>query len=233
MPVDHLLSSLAADRKHQSIAVILSGTGSDGVDGCKLIKEAGGITFAQTEDTAKYSGMPQGAIDAGCVDFALPPKEIAEKLVQISAHPYISKSTDFEETGEYSKGDLNACFDVVSARTGVALFHQYKTTTLQRRVHRRMSLNKINSIKEYLRYLKETPGEAEQLYRDVLITVTNFFRDPDAFEALKKHVFSSLLSEADHRSEFRIWVPGCATGEGGLIRSQWPSRNLSQRRLPG
>ena len=212
MPVDHLLASLAAERKHQSIAVILSGTGSDGVDGCKLIKEAGGITFAQTEDSAKYSGMSQGAIDAGCVDFVLSPKEIAKKLIQIAAHPYISKSIAFEETGEYSQDDLNACFDVVSARTGVAL-SQYKTTTLRRRVHRRMSLNKISSIKEYLRYLKETPEEAERLYRDVLITVTNFFREPDAFEALKKHVFRSLTSETDHRSEFRIWVPGCATGE--------------------
>lgn len=212
MPVDRLFSSLAGDRKDRSIAVILSGTGSDGIEGCKMIKEAGGITFAQSESSAKYSGMPKGAIDAGCVDFALSPSEIAARLVQIASLPYLSYGFEEEPAGLYSESDVNACFDIVSASTGVD-FSQYKTSTLQRRIRRRMGLNKIDDIRDYIRYLKQTPGEAEQLYRDVLITVTSFFREPETFEALKTTVFGPLLIPAEKKRELRIWVPGCATGE--------------------
>jgi two-component system, chemotaxis family, CheB/CheR fusion protein len=212
LPVDRFLSSLAAERQHRAIAVILSGTASDGAEGCKVIKEAGGITFAQTEASAKYSGMPQSAVDAGCVDFVLSPKEIAEKLVQIGAHPYVSTDMSPEEAVSYDYGDLGEVLNVVSDKTGFD-FSQYKPTTLQRRIRRRMALHKLSDLKDYLRYVKETPNEAEDLYRDVLITVTDFFRDPDAFEVLKKNVFGPLLAERDPQSDLRIWVPGCATGE--------------------
>jgi len=211
LPVDQFLCSLAADRQHRSIGVILSGTASDGVEGCKVIKEAGGITFAQTEASAKYSGMPQSAVDAGCVDFVLSPKEIAEKLVQIGTHPYVSNDAGDEEPGVYDAG-LNAVLDIISAQMGID-FSQYKPTTLQRRIQRRMALHKFSDVKDYVRYVKETPKEAEDLYRDILITVTNFFRDPDAFESLTKNVFVPLFAERDLRSDLRIWVPGCATGE--------------------
>lgn len=211
MPVDRLLASLASDVKNQAISVILSGMGNDGTDGCKLIKEAGGITFAQAEEPSRYSGMPQGAIDAGCVDFVLSPKKIAEKLIQFARHPYLLENAEARHATAYSEDDLNACFKIVSAKTGVD-FSQYKTTTLQRRIHRRMSINKIGTIKEYVEFLRSTPGEAEQLYHDVLITVTNFFREPDAFEVLQKRAFAPLLAQAEN-SELRFWVPGCATGE--------------------
>ena len=212
LPVDRFLCSLAAERQHRSIAVILSGTASDGVEGCRVIKEAGGITFAQTEASAKYSGMPQSAIDAGCVDFVLPPKEIAEKLVQIGAHPYVSTDMSPEESASYDHGELGEVLHIVSEKTGLD-FSQYKPTTLQRRIQRRMALHKFSDLKDYLRYVKETPNEAEDLYRDVLITVTDFFRDASAFEVLKKNVFGPLLAERDFQSDLRIWVPGCATGE--------------------
>ena len=212
LPVDRFLSSLAAERQHRSIAVILSGTASDGVEGCRVIKAVGGITFAQTAGSAKYSGMPQSAVDAGCVDFVLSPKEIAEKLVQIGAHPYVSADMSPEESARYDHGDLGEVLHVVSDRTGID-FSQYKSTTLRRRILRRMALHKFSDLRDYLRYLKETPKEAEELYRDILITVTDFFRDRPAFEMLKKNVFGPLLGERDSQSDLRIWVPGCATGE--------------------
>ena len=212
LPVDRFLSSLAAERQHRSIAVILSGTASDGVEGCRVIKAVGGITFAQTASSAKYSGMPQSAVDAGCVDFVLSPGEIAEKLVQIGAHPYVSSNISPEESAPYDPGDLREVLHVVSDKTGLD-FSQYKSTTLGRRISRRMALHKFSDLKDYLHYLKETPNEPEELYRDILITVTDFFRDPSAFETLKKNVFGPLLAEEDPRSDLRIWVPGCATGE--------------------
>lgn len=212
LPVDRFLCSLAAESQHRSIAVILSGTASDGVEGCRLIREAGGITFAQTEASAKYSGMPRSAIDAGCVDFVLPPKEIAAKLVQIGAHSYVSTDMSPEESASYDHDELGEVLHIVSEKTGVD-FSQYKPTTLQRRIQRRMALHKFSDLKDYLSYVKETPNEAQDLYRDVLITVTDFFRDAPAFQVLKKNVFSPLLAERDPQSDLRIWVPGCATGE--------------------
>lgn len=212
LPVDRFLISLAAERQHRSIAVILSGTASDGVEGCRAIKAAGGITFAQTASSAKYSGMPQSAVDAGCVDFVLSAREIAEKLVQIGAHPYVSSDISPEESAPHDPDDLREVLHVVSDKTGLD-FSQYKPTTLQRRIQRRMALHKFSDLRDYLRYLKETPNEAENLYRDVLITVTDFFRDPPAFEVLKKNVFGPLLAERNSQCDLRIWVPGCATGE--------------------
>ena len=212
LPVNQFLSSLATDRQHQSIAVILSGTASDGVEGCRAIKEAGGITFAQTETSARYSDMPQSAVGAGLIDFVLSPQEIAEKLVQIGAHPYVSTDLSGEEPSRYDRADLNELLDIVSAKTGID-FSQYKPSTLQRRIQRRMVLHKFSDLKDYVRYVKETADEAEHLYRDILITVTDFFRDSDAFEALKQNVFGPLIAERDPQSDLRIWVPGCATGE--------------------
>ena len=232
LPVDQFFCSLAADRQHRSIGVILSGTSSDGVEGCKVIKEAGGITFAQTEASAKYWGMPQSAVDAGCVDFVLSPKEIAEKLVQIGAHPYVSNDAGQEEFGEHDAG-LNAVLDIVSAQMGID-FSQYKPTTLQRRIQRRMALHKFKDVEDYVRYVKETPKEGEDLYRDILITVTNFFRDPEAFESLTKNVFVPLFADRDLRSDLRIWVPGCATGEEAYSIAIALTEYLSQetRKMP-
>jgi two-component system, chemotaxis family, CheB/CheR fusion protein len=212
LPVDQFLSSLAVDRQHRSIAVILSGTASDGVEGCRAIKEAGGITFAQTEASAKYSGMPHSAIGAGFVDFILSPREIAEKLVQIGAHPYVSSDLSGEEPSRYERADLTELLNIVSAKTGID-FSQYKPSTLRRRIQRRMALHKFSDLKDYVRYVKGATAEAEHLHRDILITVTDFFRDPDAYEALKLNVFGPLVAERDPQSDLRIWIPGCATGE--------------------
>ena len=211
MPVDRLFTSLAVDRGHRAIGVVLSGTGSDGMEGCKAIKEAGGIVFAQTDASAQYSGMPQSTVNSGSADFVLPPNEIAERLIQIGSHPYVRQESDPLPMA-YEPHDLNSVFEVVSAKTGVD-FSQYKPTMLLRRIQRRMALHKFGDLKDYLGYLKENGEEAGALHRDVLITVTNFFREPEAFEALKTLVLKPILAERDRKHGIRIWVPGCATGE--------------------
>jgi two-component system, chemotaxis family, CheB/CheR fusion protein len=191
LPIDRLFQSLATARGNRAIGVILSGTGSDGTEGCKAIKEAGGIVFAQAEATAKYSGMPQAAIGSGCVDFVLPPDKIAQKLAEIGSQPYIWDQWS-EDSTPHASVDLQPALEIVSSRMGVDLA-QYKPTTLQRRILRRMALLKIEQIRDYSLRLKDDPEELESLYRDLLISVTNFFREPAAFEALKKYVFGPLL----------------------------------------
>jgi two-component system, chemotaxis family, CheB/CheR fusion protein len=212
LPIDRFFGSMAADRKHRAIGVILSGTGSDGVGGCKVIKEAGGIIFAQSEVTSRYPDMPQSAVNAGFVDFELSPKEIAEKLVQIGAHPYVAHDLSPKHTAAFGEHDLNNIFDIVSTQMGVD-FSQYKPTSLQRRIQRRMALHRFGEVADYVEFMKENPKEAEELYRDILITVTNFFREPEAFEALKTKVLGPLLHGRDPAAGLRIWIPGCATGE--------------------
>jgi two-component system CheB/CheR fusion protein len=193
LPVDHFFQSLAADRGRRSIGVVLSGTGSDGSTGCKAIKEAGGIVFAQSEAGAKFSGMPRNAIGAGCVDFVLSPKEIAEKLLQIAARPYVAGEQKLGSSTDFSERNLREMFDILVQRVGVD-FSQYKPNTLQRRIRRRMALHKYSRLTDYIDYLRDVPKEAHELYLDILITVTSFFREPDAFESLKKTVFRPLLA---------------------------------------
>ena len=211
MPVDRLFVSLATECRHQAIGVILSGTGSDGREGCRAIKEAGGIIFAQSEASAKYSGMPHSALESGCVDFTLPPNEIAQKLSQLGAHPYLWSEMSLEAP-VYDQNDVHSILNVVSDRTGIDLT-QYKPTTLQRRIQRRMALLKIDQIKDYIERVQSSPEEVEALHRDLLISVTSFFREPSAFEALRKYVFQPLFLEGERKADIRIWVPGCATGE--------------------
>ncbi|PYV86184.1 MAG: ATPase, partial [Acidobacteria bacterium] len=215
MPIDSFFQSLANDRGDRAIGVILSGTASDGTEGCMAIKAAGGITFAQDQESAKYSGMPQSAINAGCIDFVMSPKGIAEKLSQISKHPYIaSVAADKEESlGVTQRSSLDELFSLVREATGVDFTH-YKQTTLQRRIKRRMVLHKLEKLDDYLSYIKGTPSELGELYKDILIHVTGFFRDAEAYGALRQHVFPNLLR--DRKPEdgpVRVWVPGCSTGE--------------------
>ena len=214
LPVDYFFRSLAADQQGRAIGVILSGTASDGTEGLRAIKAEGGLTFAQDEKSAKYNGMPHSAIAAGVVDFVLPPAGIARELARLGRHPYVAlpaaaKAEDpLPESGE----DLNKVFILLRSATGVD-FSLYKPTTLKRRIARRMVLHKVESLVNYVRYLKQTPGELDALYQDLLINVTSFFREPEAFEALKKTVFPKLLKDRPPRTPVRVWVPGCSTGE--------------------
>ncbi|EGK83830.1 signal transduction histidine kinase with CheB and CheR activity [Microcoleus vaginatus FGP-2] len=216
MSVDIFLVSLAAERRNQAIGVVLSGGDGDGAQGLKAIKAAGGITFAQCQESAQVSSMPNTAVATGQVDFTLPPEEIARKIAEIGRHPYmvdqpVAESTTSEKAIE-SKDPIATIYSLLRAATGVDFTH-YKQTTLNRRMQRRMLLYKLERIEDYAEYLQDTPTEVTALYHDIFIHVTSFFRDPESFEALSSNVFPEIVKHKSSKTPIRIWVAGCSTGE--------------------
>ncbi|BBD68162.1 signal transduction histidine hinase [Nostoc commune NIES-4072] len=213
MPADAFFTSLAADRGHKAIAVILSGADGDGSLGLKAIKAAGGVTFAQCEDTAKFDSMPNTAVATGNVDFVLPPQKIAEELINLSRNPFISDSLPaiaIEKLPEQGNA-LATIFVLLRSATGVDFSH-YKPNTLDRRIQRRMLLYKLERLQDYAQFLQENPSEVKALYEEILIHVTYFFRDPEAFQLLKERVFPTIIQNKS-ALPIRIWVAGCSTGE--------------------
>jgi two-component system CheB/CheR fusion protein len=212
-PIDVFLRSLAQDQGSRAIGVILSGTASDGVLGLQAIKAEGGITFAQEVKTAKYAGMPESAIAAGVVDFVLPPDQIASQLARLAHHPFASAVLPAKEElpGE-EQSEFNQILALLKAGTGVDFTH-YKHSTIKRRILRRMMLTNQDQAQDYVRLLREQPAEVKLLFEDILINVTSFFREPEAFEALQKLVFPELMRGRSPDDPVRVWVPGCATGE--------------------
>jgi len=181
--------------------------------GLKAIKAEGGITFAQDERTAKHDGMPRSAVASGCVDFVLPPNDIAQELARIGRHPYVGpRPAPPEEVIPVPEDVLTQVLHVVRNTTGVDLT-QYKQNTIKRRVLRRMMLHKIESLDQYLARLTGDTGEIRALYDDILINVTQFFRDPETFETIKTETFPKILGAMSNGGPVRIWVPGCSTGE--------------------
>jgi two-component system CheB/CheR fusion protein len=212
LPIDYLFRSLAADQVGRAIAVVLSGTGSDGTQGVCEIKAVGGITFAQEERTAGHSGMPRSAIDSGCVDFVLPPDGIAKRLTEIGGHPYLRPVPALVEPEPTAESSYHRILAAVRGRTGVD-FSLYRDTTIRRRIMRRMALHAVASIADYAERLKSDKVEVDALYNDLLINVTSFFRDSEMFEALKSNIFPELAKAKAPADPFRIWVPGCSTGQ--------------------
>ena len=212
-PIDSFLTSLAESAHRRAIGVILSGTASDGATGVREIKAAGGITFAQRPETAKYDSMPRAAIATGMVDMVLSPPEIAVKLLELVAHPYVSEFLPPTGT-EFSVRDdqLRRIFELLRPASGID-FRHYKLPTIKRRLLRRMALRRLTDVQHYIRLLEETPAEVRSLYQDLLIHVTRFFREPDSFNALAQHVFPKLLDDRREDQPIRAWVSGCATGE--------------------
>ena len=209
MPIDSFLCSLAEDRKANAIGVILSGAASDGTLGLKEIKSQGGITFAQDE-SAKFDGMPRSAIAAGVVDFILPPDAIAGELAAIARHPYRNGAI---HTGLRQEAPAFAkILRLLRTATGVD-FSQYKPNTLLRRMERRIVLQKAGSPEQYLEILKQNFTEVRALSEDLLINVTEFFRDPAVFEALQEYAIPEILRRKQPGEPVRVWVPGCSTGE--------------------
>ena len=208
-PIDQFLRSLAVDQKHQAIGVILSGTATDGTVGLSAIKAEGGITFAQ-DDSAQQTGMPHSAIAEGSVDFVLPPHEIARELTRISQHPRLA--LDLVSSGTDGHANVGTVLEAIRQGTGVD-FTNYKATTLHRRIARRMILRKTTALRDYAQVLRKTPSEVEALYNDLLIGVTSFFRNPEAFETLKTSIFPRFLKEDRARNPLRMWVLGCSTGQ--------------------
>jgi len=214
MSVDEFFVSLAQEWGNKGIGVVLSGADGDGARGLREIKAASGITFAQCQESAKIDSMPNTAVATGDVDFILPPKAIAEELAKISRHPYVNHLTPIKLVEEQPKGEdaFDTIFSLLWAATGVN-FTNYKQTTLKRRILRRMALYKLEQIGSYVQYLQNNPKEVTALYQDLLINVTSFFRDSEAFDALKTKIFPIIAKDKSPGSPIRIWVAGCSTGE--------------------
>ena len=213
MPIDGLFHSLAEDQGHRTICILLSGSGSDGTLGLRSVKEHGGMVMAQTPESAKHDAMLRSAIGTGMVDHVLPPEQMPARLVEYARylrelHRRNVKDSLSEELG----GQLARICALLRRKTGHD-FSRYKTTTLVRRIQRRMQVHQLASVPAYVERLRQDPQEAEQLFRDLLIGVTHFFRDPEAFAALEREVIPRLLDQAGAEGTIRIWAPGCATGE--------------------
>ena len=217
-PVNTLLSSLAYEQRSDAIGVVLSGAADDGADGLREIKQVGGITFAQ-DDTAKVQGMPQNSIATGAVDFVLPPAAIAAELARLAKLPRVvdvSGSPEFvaPKEAQLQEEEYLEILRQLRDVTGVD-FREYKRNTVRRRIVRRIALHRIERVAEFIELLRDNPAELHSLRDDILINVTQFFRDPNAFVALQQGVVAKLIDRAacSPRTPIRIWVPGCATGE--------------------
>ncbi len=215
MPIDQFMRSLAEAEGSSAVGVILSGTGSDGTLGLAEIQAQGGVTMVQDETTAKYDGMPRSAISAGCVDLILPPQGIAKELARLARHPYVTPPGAGDDGASEQIAEspaLRLIYQLIGRSAGVDLTH-YRQTTIRRRIERRMAVNKIERLEEYLKFLQTNPAEIKALYQDMLINVTSFFRNPKVFDELKTQVFPTILKNRKPHAAIRIWSPGCASGE--------------------
>ena len=213
LPINIFFSSLASVYKHNAVGVVLSGNATDGTKGLMAIKAAGGTTFAQ-DDSAKYSSMPQSAIATNDVDFILSPALIAKQLIKLSDQKNSSKKNiepiqnEIEKTNPFLKSIFNLLYNYAQVD-----FSYYKMPTIKRRIARQMQLKNVNSLETYAKYLTDHKEEVAELYKDLLINVTEFFRNPDAHQYLKNTLFPKLLKQKTELDKLRIWVPACATGE--------------------
>jgi two-component system CheB/CheR fusion protein len=211
LPIDFFFRSLAEDQKERSIGVVLSGMGSDGKMGLRAIKEKAGAGFVQSLSSAKFDGMPRSAIEAGLADVVASAKELPARIVTYHQHaPCIERPE--VNLGEKQLSALEKIFILLRNQTGND-FSLYKKSTIYRRIERRMSLHQIEKLSGYVRYLRENPGEVELLFKELLIGVTSFFRDPPAWSHLRRSVLPELLKARAQSSPLRAWVPGCSTGE--------------------
>lgn len=209
MPIDFIFRCLADDQAHFGIGIVLSGADGDGAQGLRAIRAQGGITFVQDPKTAKVDGMPKSAILAGGTDTVLSIPDIAQELVRLSKHPYSFRKMAVEQEDINA---LKAILQMLRTYTGVN-FEKYKRGTVTRRLRRRVVLHKANSLSDYLQVLQRNNDELDELYRDLLINVTNFFRDSHVFDLLIKKAFPKLLQRKTRDSVLRIWVAGCSSGE--------------------
>jgi two-component system CheB/CheR fusion protein len=212
--IDSFLRSLAAGRNCRSMAAILSGTGSDGALGVQAISAEGGVVLAQDPASAKFDGMPRSAIATGCVDFILSPEGIAAELARLAREPRLVHGDAVELAGASpnSEMDFQTVNDLLRAYTGID-FGPYRQSTVRRRVLRRVALLRQESLSEYAQYSRQNPDEMHALAQDILIRVTRFFRDPEAFDVLSRRVFPGLIRQASPDAAVRVWVTGCSTGE--------------------
>ncbi len=209
LPIDRFFKSLAEDAQEQAVVIVLSGTGSDGAQGLRQVKANGGLVISQTPETAAYDGMPRNAIATGDVDFVLPVGKMPELLLMYREHAYLKTDAAIEEDQQYY---VSAILSLLLARTGKN-FRGYKRGTINRRVQRRMNLIHIHDIGDYRDYLRDHADEVQALSDDLLIGVTEFFREPDAWMSLEQNLLPLLTKNKQDNEPVRVWVPGCSTGE--------------------
>ncbi|MCO4842814.1 MAG: PAS domain S-box protein [Yoonia sp.] len=212
LPIDLFFKSLAKDLGQNAVAVILSGSGSDGAASIREIKEQGGIVLVQDPIEAQHDGMPRSAIATGAVDHVVSVPQMPEIITNYIRHPFIQSGGEQKETVGNAKGVLDQIIAVLKKHSPIN-FELYKDGTMLRRIERRMALKHMENPSDYLALLRDSREEAQNLCADLLISVTSFFRDPDAFEYLDKSFLGELVKSHDKKQPIRIWVPGCATGE--------------------
>ncbi len=212
LPIDYFLRSLAQDKGPSAIGIILSGTGTDGTLGLRAIKEGGGLSFVQDPATAKYDGMPRSALSSGFADFCLPPKAIGEELARIALRPEGLRIPRTPARAPQIQEQIARLFLLVRSAFGNDL-SRYKPSTVERRIERRMMMQRIGNLEDYVKHVQSNSDELHALYKDMLITVTSFFRDQELFEALRTKIFPGILEAKEARAPVRAWVPACATGE--------------------
>jgi two-component system, chemotaxis family, CheB/CheR fusion protein len=212
LPIDFFFRSLAQDQHERAICIVLSGTGTDGTLGLKAIKGEGGMAMVQVPESAAYDGMPRSAMATGMVDYVLPVDKMPGQLIGYVQHAFGQRPKPITPPTPDAGDALQKVFVLLRAQTGHD-FSLYKQNTIHRRIERRMAVAQIDRFDDYVRYLRENSLEVEALFRELLIGVTNFFRDPQSFESLREQVLPGLFAGKAQGGNVRVWVPGCSTGE--------------------
>ena len=212
LPIDYFFRSLAQDQHERAIGIILSGTGSDGTAGVRAIKGEAGMVMVQRPETTEFDGMPRSALATGLVDFELPPNEMVAQLTAYVARAFGTLPRLGGIVAPQTENSLKRIFILLRAQTGHD-FSQYKPSTIHRRIERRMAVHQIETLESYVKFLQQSPPEVEALFRDLLIGVTNFFRDTEAFTMLEQQILPKLFADRPAGGVLRVWVPGCSTGE--------------------
>ncbi|MCK9174864.1 MAG: PAS domain-containing protein [Desulforhopalus sp.] len=231
LPIDFFFRSLAQDQHERAIGIVLSGTGSDGSMGVRAIKDAGGMVMVQNPESTEYDGMPRSALATGLVDYELPPAEMPARLIAYVTHAFGTPPKRTAGDVPKTENALKKLFLLLRSQTGHD-FSLYKPNTINRRIERRMAVAQIKSIEEYIKYAQQMPAEIEALFRDLLIGVTQFFRDPAVFTFLEEKVIPCLLDARRAEGAVRLWVPGCATSEEAYSLAILLAERLESLRRP-
>ncbi len=212
LPIDYFFRSLAQDQHERAICIILSGTGSDGTLGLRAIKGEGGMVMVQTPESTEFDGMPRSAIATGLVDYVLPPAEMPAQLISYASHAHHYRTRLLSTATPSTDVSLHKISVLLRSQTGHD-FSLYKQSTISRRIERRMFVHQLEQLDDYVRFLQQNPNEVNALFNDLLIGVTNFFRDPDAFTVLANEAVPRLFANKPAGSTIRVWTCGCSTGE--------------------
>jgi two-component system CheB/CheR fusion protein len=229
MPIDFFFQSLAQDLHERAIGIVLSGTGSDGTLGVRAIKGEGGMVMVQKIGSAEYDGMPSNAMATGLVDFELLPKEMPAKIVAYATHAFGNAYRIASATESLPEAAMKKIFVLLRTQMGHD-FSQYKPNTIHRRIERRMAINQIERIDGYVTFLQREPAEVQELFRDLLIGVTSFFRDPDAFKVLKEKAIPKIFANKHEGDAIRVWSSGCSTGEEAYSLAMLLAEGMEDRK---